>query len=123
MLPDRDLAAWRVGLFGAAPMPASAVRATSAALPHVELIQACGQTEGGPGGSTLTTRRNGRFFRPWNSLSDPPRDDDERPVPAGMPAFSLAGSVRLEMAAGVVDGRRRVRAGLVSGGAPTAPYW
>jgi acyl-CoA synthetase (AMP-forming)/AMP-acid ligase II len=49
-LPDRDLAAWRVGLFGAAPMPASAVRATSAALPHVELIQACGQTEGGPGG-------------------------------------------------------------------------
>jgi fatty-acyl-CoA synthase len=49
-LPDRDLAAWRVGLFGAAPMPASAVRATSAALRHVALIQACGQTEGGPGG-------------------------------------------------------------------------
>ena len=49
-LPDRDLAAWRVGLFGAAPMPASAVRAAIAALPHVELIQACGQTEGGPGG-------------------------------------------------------------------------
>ena len=53
-LPDRDLAAWRVGLFGAAPMPASAVRATSAALPHVELIQACGQTEGGPGGIYCT---------------------------------------------------------------------
>ena len=53
-LPHRDLAAWRVGLFGAAPMPASAVRATSAALPHVELIQACGQTEGGPGGIYCT---------------------------------------------------------------------
>jgi acyl-CoA synthetase (AMP-forming)/AMP-acid ligase II len=49
-LPGRDLAAWRVGLFGAAPMPASAVQAAIAALPHVELIQACGQTEGGPGG-------------------------------------------------------------------------
>ncbi|HYB47289.1 MAG TPA: AMP-binding protein, partial [Streptosporangiaceae bacterium] len=49
-LPDRSLTAWRVGLFGAAPMPASAVRAAVAALPHVELIQACGQTEGGPGG-------------------------------------------------------------------------
>jgi acyl-CoA synthetase (AMP-forming)/AMP-acid ligase II len=53
-LPHRDLAAWRVGLFGAAPMPASAVRATTAALPHVELIQACGQTEGGPGGIYCT---------------------------------------------------------------------
>jgi hypothetical protein len=28
-LPDRDLAAWRVGVFGAAPMPASAVRRMS----------------------------------------------------------------------------------------------
>ena len=53
-LPHRDLAAWRVGLFGAAPMPASAVQATTAALPHVELIQACGQTEGGPGGIYCT---------------------------------------------------------------------
>jgi acyl-CoA synthetase (AMP-forming)/AMP-acid ligase II len=53
-LPDRDLAAWRVGLFGAAPMPASAVQAAIAALPHVELIQACGQTEGGPGGIYCT---------------------------------------------------------------------
>jgi fatty-acyl-CoA synthase len=49
-LPHRDLTALRVGLFGAAPMPASAVQAAIAALPHVELIQACGQTEGGPGG-------------------------------------------------------------------------
>jgi acyl-CoA synthetase (AMP-forming)/AMP-acid ligase II len=55
-LPDRDLAAWRVGLFGAAPMPASAVQAAIAALPHVELIQACGQTEGGPGGIYCSAR-------------------------------------------------------------------
>jgi acyl-CoA synthetase (AMP-forming)/AMP-acid ligase II len=52
-LPDftsRDFSAWRVGMFGAAPMPAEAVRALSAALPAVELYQLCGQTEGGPGG-------------------------------------------------------------------------
>jgi fatty-acyl-CoA synthase len=53
-LPDRDLAAWRVGLFGAAPMPASAVQAVGTALPRVALIQACGQTEGGPGGIYCT---------------------------------------------------------------------
>jgi acyl-CoA synthetase (AMP-forming)/AMP-acid ligase II len=52
-LPDfaeRDFSAWRVGMFGAAPMPAEAVRALSAALPGVELYQLCGQTEAGPGG-------------------------------------------------------------------------
>jgi fatty-acyl-CoA synthase len=49
-LAGRDLSAWRVGVFGAAPMPASAVEAMLEALPNVELIQACGQTEGGPGG-------------------------------------------------------------------------
>ncbi|MCO1656412.1 class I adenylate-forming enzyme family protein [Pseudonocardia humida] len=52
-LPDlasRDLSAWRVGMFGAAPMPADAVRALVAALPEVELYQLCGQTEAGPGG-------------------------------------------------------------------------
>jgi acyl-CoA synthetase (AMP-forming)/AMP-acid ligase II len=55
-LPRRDLTAWRIGLFGAAPMPASAVQAAIAALPHVELIQACGQTEGGPGGIYCTAQ-------------------------------------------------------------------
>ena len=49
-LATRDLSAWRVGIFGAAPMPASAVKAALEALPNLELIQACGQTEGGPGG-------------------------------------------------------------------------
>jgi len=49
-LARRKLPDWRVGVFGAAPMPAAAVRATLDAFPDVELIQACGQTEGGPGG-------------------------------------------------------------------------
>jgi fatty-acyl-CoA synthase/feruloyl-CoA synthase len=52
-MPDfatRDLSAWRVGLFGAAPMPASTVTALMEALPGVDLYQLCGQTEAGPGG-------------------------------------------------------------------------
>jgi fatty-acyl-CoA synthase len=47
---DHNLTSWRVGVFGAAPMPASAVQAALDALPGLELMQACGQTEGGPGG-------------------------------------------------------------------------
>lgn len=49
-LATRDLSAWRTGLFGAAPMPASVVEQLVAALPDVALMQLCGQTEGGPGG-------------------------------------------------------------------------
>ncbi len=49
-LAQRDLSAWRVGVFGAAPMPPSTVETLVAALPGVSIYQACGQTEGGPGG-------------------------------------------------------------------------
>ncbi|WP_207943232.1 AMP-binding protein [Actinomadura sp. KC345] len=49
-LRRRDLSQWRVGIFGAAPMPSAAVEELVAALPGVRLVQACGQTEGGPGG-------------------------------------------------------------------------
>ena len=49
-LADRDLSCWRTGLFGAAPMPASAVGRLVTALPQVSFIQLCGQTEAGPGG-------------------------------------------------------------------------
>lgn len=49
-LGERDLSAWRTGIFGAAPMPADAVERLLDALPSVNLYQACGQTEGGPGG-------------------------------------------------------------------------
>ncbi len=47
---QRDLSALRVGVFGAAPMPGHVVRELSERLPHVDLLQMCGQTEGGPGG-------------------------------------------------------------------------
>ncbi len=53
-LTKRDLSAWRTGLFGAAPMPESGAQALVAALPQVEFLQLCGQTEGGPGGIYLT---------------------------------------------------------------------
>ncbi len=53
-LADRNLSAWRTGLFGAAPMPASAVEQLEATLPHFEFMQLCGQTEAGPGGIDST---------------------------------------------------------------------
>ena len=46
----RDLSAWRTGLFGAAPMPASAVEQLVTTWPQVNFMQLCGLTEGGPGG-------------------------------------------------------------------------
>ncbi len=49
-LTDRDLSAWRIGMYGAAPMPPDSARALAKALPRVALYQLCGQTEAGPGG-------------------------------------------------------------------------
>ena len=46
----RDLSSWRVGAFGAAPMPAAAVESLLATFPQVEFFQQCGQTEAGPTG-------------------------------------------------------------------------
>lgn len=51
---SRELPDWRLGYFGAAPMPPSAVTALVAAKPHVGFYQLCGQTEGGPTGIFLT---------------------------------------------------------------------
>ncbi|MBR7518871.1 AMP-binding protein, partial [Mycobacterium tuberculosis] len=53
-LGTRDLSAWRLGFFGAAPMPPSAATSLLATLPHVQFFQLCGQTEGGPTGIFLT---------------------------------------------------------------------
>ena len=53
-MADRSLPSLRTALFGAAPMPASAVESLTRALPHVDLMQLCGQTEGGPGGIYAT---------------------------------------------------------------------
>jgi acyl-CoA synthetase (AMP-forming)/AMP-acid ligase II len=46
----RDVSAWRTALFGAAPMPASAVEQLAATWPRVNFMQLCGLTEGGPTG-------------------------------------------------------------------------
>ena len=53
-IATRDLSSLRVCLYGAAPMPATTAEALVAALPNTTIIQACGQTEGGPGGMLLT---------------------------------------------------------------------
>lgn len=53
-LGTRDLSAWRLGFFGAAPMPPSAVTQLLDVLPGVDFFQLCGQTEGGPTGIILT---------------------------------------------------------------------
>lgn len=47
---DRDLSAWRTGLFGAAPMPGHAVEQMVTTWPGVAFMQLCGQTEAGPSG-------------------------------------------------------------------------
>jgi fatty-acyl-CoA synthase/feruloyl-CoA synthase len=49
-LQCRDLSPWRVGVFGAAPMPAVAVEQLLSSFPNVEFFQQCGQTEAGPTG-------------------------------------------------------------------------
>ncbi|WP_280438327.1 class I adenylate-forming enzyme family protein [Nocardia carnea] len=49
----RDLSSWRIGMFGAAPMPPSTVEQLRAAAPRVRLFNLCGPTEAGPGGVGL----------------------------------------------------------------------
>ncbi|MGB6244685.1 class I adenylate-forming enzyme family protein, partial [Gordonia sp. (in: high G+C Gram-positive bacteria)] len=49
-LSERDLSQWRLGFFGAAPMPPTSVQQLTQTLPHVGFMQLCGPTEGGPSG-------------------------------------------------------------------------
>ena len=53
-LATRDTSSLRIAFYGAAPMPGTVAERIFAAFPHTEIIQACGQTEGGPGGIMLT---------------------------------------------------------------------
>lgn len=53
-LSDRDTSSLRVAFYGAAPMPGTVAERIFEAFPDTEIIQACGQTEGGPGGIILT---------------------------------------------------------------------
>jgi fatty-acyl-CoA synthase len=55
-LAERDLGAWRIGMFGAAPMAPAVIERLVAALPSVELYNLCGLTEAGPGGIHLGPR-------------------------------------------------------------------
>lgn len=72
-LGDRDLSAWRLGFFGAAPMPSSAVEKLVATFPDVGFFQLCGQTEGGPTG-----------------ICSPPEDVRARPDATGRWAITNA---------------------------------
>jgi len=56
-LQSRDLSSWRVGVFGAAPMPAWAVEQLLSTFPHVDFFQQCGQTEAGPTGIYSTMQQ------------------------------------------------------------------
>lgn len=53
-LASRDLSSLRICMYGAAPMPAAVAQKLVSALPDAWIVQACGQTEGGPGGIILT---------------------------------------------------------------------
>lgn len=48
-----DLSQWRVGMFGAAPMPLSTIERLAESAPGVRLFNLCGPTEAGPGGISL----------------------------------------------------------------------
>lgn len=50
---DVDLSHWRVGMFGAAPMPLSTIEQLAKAVPSARLFNLCGPTEAGPGGISL----------------------------------------------------------------------
>lgn len=49
-LATADLTSWRTALFGSSTMPVATIEAIRHALPGLDLIQLCGQTEAGPGG-------------------------------------------------------------------------
>ncbi len=57
LMQQLDLSAWRVGMFGAAPMPPSTVTALAEALPHLVLYNLAGLTEMGLGGVFFGRRR------------------------------------------------------------------
>lgn len=82
-----DLSAWRVGMFGAAPMPPSVIERLAKAVPQVKLYNLCGPTEAGPGGICLGPEEMAR--RPsangWAITNTEARvvDEQDRDVPAG----------------------------------------
>jgi fatty-acyl-CoA synthase/feruloyl-CoA synthase len=86
-LAERDLSAWRIGMFGAAPMAPAVIERLVAALPSVELYNLCGLTEAGPGGIYLQPRdllrKPGAGGKAIPNTEARVVDDDGRDVPAG----------------------------------------
>jgi fatty-acyl-CoA synthase len=85
---SRALPTWRVGVFGAAPMPATAVEQLLSTFPHVDFFQQCGQTEAGPTGiySTMEQVRSrpdssGHLAQPF--MEARVVDPDGRDTPVG----------------------------------------
>jgi acyl-CoA synthetase (AMP-forming)/AMP-acid ligase II len=67
----RDLSALKVGVYGAAPMSGELAQQIARALPQVELVQFCGQTEGGPGG----------IYAPYEDVLANPSASGRLPLP------------------------------------------
>jgi fatty-acyl-CoA synthase/feruloyl-CoA synthase len=86
-LAERDLSAWRIGMFGAAPMAPAVIERLVAALPGVELYNLCGLTEAGPGGIYLQPqdllRKPGAGGTAIPNTEARVVDDDGRDVAAG----------------------------------------
>lgn len=82
-----DLSSWRIGVFGAAPMPATTVEKLFATFPGVSFFQQCGQTEAGPTGiySTMAqvrTRPNssGHVAQPFTESRVVAADGTDAPI-------------------------------------------
>jgi fatty-acyl-CoA synthase len=86
-LQARDLSSWRVGVFGAAPMPAVAVEQLLSTFPYVDFFQQCGQTEAGPTGiySTMEQVRSrpdssGHISQPFMEARVVDAEGDDTPA-------------------------------------------
>jgi fatty-acyl-CoA synthase len=86
-LDARDVSSWRIGIFGAAPMPAMAVKQLLVTFPHVQFFQQCGQTEAGPTGiySTMTQIRtrpdsSGHIAQPFTQARVVDQDGTDTPA-------------------------------------------
>jgi fatty-acyl-CoA synthase len=86
-LQSRDLSSWRVGVFGAAPMPAAAVEQLLSTFGHVDFFQQCGQTEAGPTGIYSTMEQvksrpdsSGHVAQPFVEARVVDRDGNDTPA-------------------------------------------
>lgn len=85
--PGLDLSHWRVGVFGAAPMPAASVERLAARFPHLRLQNSYGATEaGGPAvfmSADETASHPDSVGRAFTCVELCVMDEDGRELPAG----------------------------------------